>query len=80
MSARLTVDSITLVLTIGEQQLWTTFSPRDANEKRLSIDEFMAKLAEIANTFSATEWSGERSVIIPIAEHLKSKTNGAENE
>jgi hypothetical protein len=80
MTARLTVDSITLVLTFGEQQLWTTFSPRDANEKRLNIDAFMAKLAEIAKTFSATDWSAEQSVIIPITEHLKPKTNGAENE
>ena len=80
MTARLSVDCITLILTIGEQQLWTTCSPRDANKNRLNVDEFMVKLAEIAKSFSATDWSGEQPVIVPITEYLKPKTNGAENE
>jgi hypothetical protein len=49
----LKIDSVTMVLTVGDQTIWSTFSPRDAADNRLSVFEFTAKLKQIAESLSA---------------------------
>jgi len=64
----LTIDTVTLVLTLGDEQLYTTLSPRDAGGNRPNVHDFIAKLLSLDETVSAMNTGGKRSVIIPITD------------